>query len=190
MKRRFLVDQLVQNPGNPLEQLQAVRDRIDRLERLLVDQEASDARYSRVEQSAFHVHKNGADQTGVTHNTWTKVTWSTRLFDRLTQFNLSNNSFAVPQAGLYQFGATIKWTAFSDGIPTRLALYKNGAAAWYGPQVLSGAATPVGCGVNALVTLAAGDVIEVYAWHGTVFDVDRTIEGDATDSYFWGTWVQ
>ena len=90
---KFLSDQLVNNPGNPIEQTQDLRRRVEQLERLLISPEAADARYAQVDKTAFHVHKGGTDQGSVITATWTKVTWATAVFDRGDEFNLTDDEF-------------------------------------------------------------------------------------------------
>jgi hypothetical protein len=184
----FLSTHLSNNPGNPIEQTIDLRRRVEQLERLLISPDAADARYAQIDKTAFHVHKGGSDQGSVITATWTKVSWYTAVFDRGDEFNLTDDEFSPNEAGEYLLGATIKWTSFSDGATSQLCLYLNSAAAWYGPVFHSGAAAEVGASVNVLVQLAAGDVVELYARQASGFD--RTIEGDATDTYFWGMRVQ
>lgn len=187
-KPKFLSDQLVNNPGNPLEQIQDLRRRLDVVERLLISPEAADERYAQIDKSGFHVHKNGTDQSSVSGSTWTKVTWAAEVFDRAGDFDLTNSKFVPNEAGEYLFGATIKWTSFGDGFISRLALYVNGAAAWHGPALHSGSTAVIGASVNALVQLEAGDAVELYAYHTNISS--RAIEGDAVDTYWWGVRMQ
>lgn len=186
---QFISEKLTGNPDNPLDRIQDLRRRVEDLERLLMSSEAADTRYAQLDKSAFHVHKGGTDQSSVGSGTWTKVTWSTELFDRGGEFDLSNERFIPNEEGEYLFGATIKWTSFMDGSLSRLAIYRNGAAAWYGPLFHSGSGTAVGASVQVLVSLDAGDTIELYAYQNTSIGT-RAIEGDATETYFWGTRVQ
>ena len=187
-KPKFLSDQLVNNPGNPLDQIQDLRRRMEAVERLLMSPEAADERYAQIDKTAFHVHKNGTDQGSVAASTWTKVTWATEALDRAGDFDLTNSKFVANEAGEYLFGAAIKWTAFGDGFISRLCLYVNGAAAWYGPAFQSGSTAVIGASVNVLVPLSAGDYVELYAYQTTI--ASRTIEGDAVDTYWWGMRVQ
>lgn len=186
---RFLSSQLDQNPGNPLEVLQDMRLRLEALERLIISPVAADARYAQLGTTTFHVHKGGSDQT-IETATWTKVTWATEVLDRGGDFDLANSRFVAAAAGEYLLAATIYWTAFGDAVRTRLAFYRNGTVAWYGPQIHSGAVQPIGAHISVLMSLNEGDTVELYARHDTPLDVSRSIEGDATDTYWWGMKVQ
>lgn len=186
---QFISEQLTGNPNNPLDRIQDLRRRVEDLERLLISPDAADAKYAQLDKTAFHVHKGGSDQGSVSGSTWTKVTWSTEVFDRGDEFDLTNSRFVANEEGEYLLGAALKWATFTDGATSRLAIYKNSAAAWYGPVMHSGSANEVGASVQVLVQLAAGDIIELYA-RQTIAIGTRTIEGDATDTYFWGMKVQ
>ncbi len=75
---------------------------------------------------AFSVHKGGTGQTVAT-STWTKLTWSTELFDTNNNFDLTTERFTPTVAGKYIVTASAQC---SDGAGTMGAcasgIYKNG----------------------------------------------------------------
>ncbi|MBP8055070.1 MAG: hypothetical protein KA314_04480 [Chloroflexi bacterium] len=186
--RRTPID-LMENPGNPLELIRELQSRIESLERIVISPEAADERYAQINLTGFHVHKNGSDQGSVAPSTWTKVTWSTEVFDRAEDFDLTNSKFIAAAAGEYLFGSTIKWTTFASGATSQLCLYLNGAPTWYGPTFHSGSTSSIGATVQVIVQLSVDDEVELYARHTTPI-ANRTIEGDAMDTYWWGMRMQ
>ena len=81
-----------------------------------------------------------ASQTGIAHETFTKITFNTELFDEGGHFDTSNNRF-TPPVGKYLIYANLFTYDTDEGTyrmrRSRVALYKNGSA-MSNPQIMSG----------------------------------------------------
>ena len=81
-----------------------------------------------------------ASQTGIPHETFTKITFNTELFDVGGHFDTSNNRF-TPPVGKYLIYANLFTYDTDEGTyrmrRSRVALYKNGSA-MSNPQIMSG----------------------------------------------------
>lgn len=118
--------------------------------------------------AAFYAHKNGVDQTGMTHNAYTKVTFGTEKFDIGGLFDTTNSRW-TPPAGLVQLNVSLWWSAHAQSTSSPsfvLKIIKNGSA-----DVFAGVGTAVsgypGTAIAhvAGVDLATGtDYYEVFAF--------------------------
>lgn len=135
-----------------------------------------------IQPAAFSAHKNGTDQTGVVTSTWTKVTWSTEIFDINSEF--ASNKWTVPEARVIRISAGIMFSSLSDGITGTMALYKNGSIFKYGDRNINGAAGDMYLTSSWADKAAKDDYYEIYAWHN--HGANRTIRGDTFTSYFMG----
>lgn len=114
-------------------------------------------------------------------NTWTKIQYATEVYDRQTEYDVATYRFTAKQAGLYAVFASAGWSSGSTlGTNVQLVLYKNGAQhltldRFYTTQT----ANDVSSGA-ALVNLAAGDYIEIYANASRA----RTVNGNVNECYF------
>ncbi len=66
------------------------------------------------------------DGTSIAHNTWTKVTFGTEVWDTDNAF--ASNKFTVPsgKGGKYQFHFRVKMSGIDDNEYIRVNLYRNG----------------------------------------------------------------
>ena len=109
-----------------------------------------------------------SNQTGVSDNTFTKVTWDNVVNDSNSGFSISDNRYTVPsgQGGIYQ----ISFTNYMGGASAsfnyhQTRLYKNGShlspySIEYNDDGFNTEAyNPC---MSLCVSLAAGDYIEVY----------------------------
>ncbi len=73
----------------------------------------------------FRAHKNGTNQTGLTSNAFTQVTFSTESYDVGGYFA---SSAWTPPAGIVRMMASVYVTATqtNDGFPAFIAIYKDG----------------------------------------------------------------
>jgi len=124
-----------------------------------------------------------SNQTGVSDNTFTKVTWDNVVNDSNSGFSTSDNRYTVPsgQGGIYQ----ISFTNYMGGASAsfnyhQTRLYKNGShlspySIEYNDDGFNTEAyNPC---MSLCVSLAAGDYIEVYG-RLDVSSGDVTIAGE------------
>ena len=135
--------------------------------------------------SAFRVHKNGTDQS-ISGTSAVKLTWSTKLFDKGTEFSLANERFVATNAGTYFFHASLRETATS-GDDDDIYIYKNGSiySAYSTYQTTGGSfltSTP-SLAVSCLMELGAAEYAEVF-YRTETTNVD--ISGGATNTWFEG----
>jgi len=118
----------------------------------------------------------GAEQTGLSSDAWTKMAYNTEVFDIGGNYDhTSNYRFVAPEAAKYFFYSQCRFVA-ADGvgklIESNMQFYLNGSASGYkvyndyrdssaqGPQSM----TVTNC---AIIVLAESDYIEVFAMMGT-----------------------
>lgn len=135
-----------------------------------------------VTPSRFHVHKNGTDQGSVGTGE-TLITWGTASYNVGSDLDLTTELYTAPRPGLYQFGVGIQFNSVPDQESVVFYLKKNGST-W---KVLGRHSASGTLSIQASTVvegeLAAGDTIGLYAQTTTA---SRTVEGDATHTYFWG----
>jgi len=109
-----------------------------------------------------------SNQTGVSDNTFTKVTWDNVVSDSNSGFSTSNNRYTIPsgQGGLYQISVSNYMEGASASFNYhQTRLYKNGSflspySIQYNDDGFNTEAYHP-C-MSLLVSLAEGDYIEVY----------------------------
>ncbi|MDH4566191.1 hypothetical protein E8E95_05820 [Pseudomonas sp. BN414] len=114
---------------------------------------------------------------------FTKITFGSEEFDEGSGFDLPNSRFIAPRAGDYQLNAnaTFLTTAVNDIFMLRF--YKNGTAVRHAGYVTTPVSSAFITAVGAaMIRLAAGDVIELYAYNGqgTARDVTGTAASGTT----------
>ena len=138
--------------------------------------------------NAFSVHKNGTNQIGVTSNTWTKATWSTKLFDTNNNFDLSTNRFTPTIAETYLFVGSIRYASMSVGARMIVALYKNSTAYKYFSAHYYASASywdvNYACSIQADAN-GTTDYFELFVHQNSGGDKD--IDGAALTTYFMGS---
>jgi len=135
--------------------------------------------------SAFRVHKNGTDQS-ISGTSPVKLTWSTKLFDKGTEFSLANERFVATSAGTYFFHASLREAA-SSGDDDDIFIYKNGSVySGYSTYQTTGGSfltsTP-SLAVSCLMELGAAEYAEVF-YKTEAANVD--ISGGTTNTWFEG----
>ena len=118
---------------------------------------------------AFSVIKTS--NQNISHNTATKVTFDTELYDSDSAFDLSNERFTVPsgKAGKYMIGSLCKPNASADLSEHIVYLYVNGAFNTANKSVYAQfnknneTTYTLTTQFNVVIDLAAGDYLEVYS---------------------------
>jgi hypothetical protein len=128
-----------------------------------------------------------SDQTGVGHETWTKVTLGTELFDTNNAF--ASNAFTVPsgEGGKYWFNGCVNAYAGANNLQRILMrLYKNGSGFAYlssndwNNQAYRDQETATG---STIISLSAGDYIELYIWFSHASSGNTTIVGSSSSEF-------
>jgi len=110
--------------------------------------------------------KGSAEQTGVSDNTWTKVTMNTEIFDTNSMYDASTNyRFTPTVAGKYYVYATVRGTAAASTLDLEMtAIYLNGAT-YIENQIdwRNNDAQLAGICVNAIIDMnGSSDYVECY----------------------------
>jgi hypothetical protein len=111
---------------------------------------------------------------------WQKLSFNTVVFDSNSEFFIGTNRFVAAKTGYYEINAGFHTFNQSDLNYYGIAVYKNGAiyqetsAHHYGINLISRT-------INCLISLTAGDYIEIYA-HNT--NIGTTIDGYIGKTYF------
>lgn len=132
---------------------------------------------------AFHAHKNGTSQTGMTSGTETKLTFGTELFDVGGYYDTSTSRF-TPPAGRYRLSAVALTSAGAvDQAALGLIIYKNGSAHKKDFDAFSGAINK-SARCTTVVEASGTDFFEIYfvAFGAGTKDVN----GAADSSWFCG----
>jgi hypothetical protein len=135
--------------------------------------------------SAFSVHRNGTNQTGIAHQVYTKVQWTSEKFDTAGDFDSStNHRFTPSEAGKYLFVTNVEWVSGADNVFMDTVIRKNGNGEAAGVWQFNG--TSVNSRhVAAIVDMnGTTDYVEVFVRQDS--GSNRDIFGGATRSYFTG----
>jgi hypothetical protein len=131
----------------------------------------------------FSVNKGGTNQTGVVTATYTKLTWSTEVFD--TNANFASDKFTPTIAGKYIITAGIFVTVGAANAALEAVLYKNGVALFENVTHFTGAGgtsiTP--CWIVDMN--GSTDYLELYTYQDT--GSNKIVAGDITLTYFMGS---
>lgn len=134
--------------------------------------------------AAFVANKNGTDQTGVVTATWTKVTFSTEVFDEGGWFDTVNARW-TPPAGRYRISGQAHFSVnVVDQSQFVVAIYKNGVSHRQNIQHASGTAT-LSSHVDAIVEANGTDYFELWANGGGAGS--KTIAGATISTWFEGS---
>jgi hypothetical protein len=113
---------------------------------------------------AFFAYPPASNQS-LTNNTWTKVTLSNTSWNVGSTYGYStaNSRFTATVPGYYYFAGSAYFASSTNMTSSRLALYYNGSAGFYGPfQPIS--TTDMITTVTGMFQLAVGEYIELYAY--------------------------
>jgi hypothetical protein len=134
---------------------------------------------------AFSAHKNGSDQTGIADSTFTKLTWSTEVYDSGNFF--ASDAWTPPAGKVSLTSAGLLSGTWSAGAQMAISIFKNGStfkqANWYAP------AANVGAVFIATEDVAGGsDVYDVRIFMD-VSGGTGTVSGTANNTFFVGHWI-
>jgi hypothetical protein len=114
-------------------------------------------------QPAFSVRRNG--NQSIAHNTNTRVSWNTEIFDVGGNFDSSTNyRFTAPVAGKYLF---LGHLYVYSTMQVEAKIYKNGSIykRFSGPLGSGGNDNPNGIDFMDIIDLSVNDYIEIFAYH-------------------------
>jgi len=155
--------------------------------RIFVDLPASVV--SSIYGPAFAVNKNGTNQTGITDNTDTKLTWSNEVFDSDNCF--ASDKFTPTLAGKYVINAAVYFSAgLAAGSDISLELWKNGAEILEtATQASGGAGTHSAVSGTWLVSMnGSTDYLELYIYQHS--GGDATVLGNTNLTFFQGAFLR
>jgi len=133
---------------------------------------------------AFAVKKN-ANQTGLSDNTATKVTWQTEIFDTDSAF--ASDKFTVPsgEGGKYFINTNVFGSNSSDINYVITYIYKNGSAVFANRMNFASNEDQLTAPISVIMDLSASDYLEVYFTINTGSGNTGTIDandGSQTDA--------
>lgn len=136
---------------------------------------------------AFHVNKNGTDQTGIADVTETKLTWSNEVFD--TDSCFASNKFTPNVAGYYLFTLAVYFSAGLGLTNMFTSLWKNGARFLEGGFVVNVGDSYTSVMSGIIYLNGTTDYVEAYA-QGDVSSGTITVSGSATSTFFQGCFLR
>lgn len=129
------------------------------------------------------VTRNGVDQAGIATATWTKVQFTTEVFDSGSAFdNATNYRWTPGRVGLANITANSAWLTTIDQSLTAISIYKNGSA--YRTEYLwtSGTGGSQGPSISAIVEVTSQtDYFEIFVRQETGSNKD--LSGVNTDTF-------
>ena len=149
----------------------------------LIDGAVTSAKLGTKNTPAFEAY--GAEQTGISSSTWTKISFGTEVFDTNSMYDTSAYRFTPTVAGKYFIygGLSMYSDTAYQAYVFNTAIYKNGSRYQYTPNNANPSydESERFCSANAtLVMNGSSDYVEIYArcvaGSGTVvFDSRQTI---------------
>ncbi|HED37163.1 MAG TPA: hypothetical protein ENI76_02810 [Ignavibacteria bacterium] len=132
---------------------------------------------------SFSVHMNGVNQTGIVTGTWTKLLWSTELFD--TNNDFATSRFTPTVAGKYWLHSKV---LFNTGLVTnktlKLTIWKNGVVEGRNQFIVINTSYNSISVVKLVEANGTTDYFEIFAWHDT--GLNEEIYGPPAYSWFEG----
>ena len=138
------------------------------------------------QQPAFSAYQSSA-QSGISSQTWTKVTLTTENFDTDSKF--ASSRFTPTVAGYYQLSGAVQTPSVTAAHFICGAIYKNGTSAFQ--FTLSNAASafyPISTGSTVLY-LDSNDYVELYVF-GNVGGGDITLQTGVAATNFEGAYLR
>lgn len=130
----------------------------------------------------FRVFRQGAQN--LTASVDSKINFDTKSFDTSSNFdNTTNYRYTAPVAGFYFFHAQVSIAAGSSEIHN-CQIVRNGTPLTFGVENLTTSAVTYTYDASILVSTAAGDYFEVYAYNGS--GSARAIQLGSQRTYFEG----
>lgn len=133
---------------------------------------------------SFSAHKNGTDQTSISANTYTKITYGTESFDVGAGYDAANSKFLPGVSGKYLITAALALTPDATDSQLQIALYVNGALVKATNFNGSDSARLLSAVITSVLDLGASDYVEVYVRHQK--STDGTVNGSSSVTYFSG----
>ncbi|HEX2842103.1 tail fiber domain-containing protein [Hyphomicrobium sp.] len=124
---------------------------------------------------SFKVNKNGTNQT-VTASTWTKLTWSSEVFDTNNNFDTGTSRFTPTVPGKYLVYLTVHCSGGGDCMA---GIYKNGATNSF--SITNRAANSYAYATTIIEMNGTTDYLE-----GWAYSAGTTIGGGAVNTHFEG----
>lgn len=121
-----------------------------------------------------------ADQTGIIHNTWTKILLNAETYDLGSNFDTSLHRFIAPVSGYYQVNWCLQWQSTTADIRYISAIRKNGnqiASHYMQASCIEFLSIP---GAD-IVHLIKGDYIELWGYHSS--EVNKDANGASSYTY-------
>lgn len=132
---------------------------------------------------AASVHRNNVDQTAIATATWTKVQFTTEVFDAGGKFDSATNYRWTPgRVGMALITANVAWVTAVDATLAGIAIYKNGAVHREEYTYMSGTGGSQGPSITALVLVdAQTDYFEIFVRQDS--GGNRDIAGSTSDTF-------
>ena len=132
---------------------------------------------------AASVHRNNVDQTAIATATWTKVQFTTEVFDAGGKFDSATNYRWTPgRVGMALITANVAWVTAVDATLAGIAIYKNGAVHHEEYTYMSGTGGSQGPSITALVLVdAQTDYFEIFVRQDS--GGNRDIAGSTSDTF-------
>lgn len=131
------------------------------------DSAGSSAGWERLTEDVYSRVRYGFDSQVITANTYQKVISASSsvisgYFDGLSEMSSANDKITLSGTAYYWVHGEVEWTAHSERCRKIIMLRKNGGTIaqynTYGNEEMF-------ISVNDIVSLTAGDYIELYVWH-------------------------
>lgn len=135
-------------------------------------------------KSAFSVHKNGTDQTGVADSTSTLVTWPTEVYD--VGSNFASNAWTPPAGKVAVVAGLVTSGTITGGAVVACSLYKNGVIL---KNSTNGSATNQGSCFIAAEDIANGTDAYTVQVFQDVSAGTATVVGLSYQSFYMGHWI-
>jgi hypothetical protein len=139
-----------------------------------------------VRKFSFSANKNGTDQTALSDNTYTKVTFGTEAWDHGAQFDTSTSRWTPAVSGVVRLTAVIFLSGCAVSNQCLIAIYKNGSELRIGPSTIADGSGVCGLFVSVLDVADGDDYYEVFVNGQEASGGSLTVNGAAALSYFQG----
>lgn len=135
---------------------------------------------SKVSDFAFMATNNNGVAQSVASSTITKLMFSTPTFDSAGEFNAAASQYNVTVPGVYRVKATAGFELHSTvNAINQLSIYRNNAQEFTDVRLGNTAATTT-VAVEALIKCAAGDFIDIRAFHNNAVAINVLGNNDLT----------
>lgn len=132
---------------------------------------------------AAAVNRNAVNQTTIPTATWTKVLFTTEVFDAGGKFDNGANSRWTPgRVGIATISVNTAWVTMADAVLTGVAIYKNGVLSVQEFLYPSGTGGSQGPFLSAQILIAdSADYFEIFVRQDS--GTDRDLSGTITDTW-------